>query len=141
MSGPSRGFRPSGSIEFEAVDVAALTKPAASAGGAGVDDGIERDALSINFGRRKDHKPAPAERMLAGEAIDWFVALGADRRPKALSQNFPHVANRLAAQWAQPSQARGSLQILADDKRWGQPGFPAQVQLELRRLLEALPAH
>ena len=78
MSNNTLEFRLSDSIEFEQVQVASApqTKPVAP-----VDDGIDRDALSINFGRLKDGKPTPAERMLAGFAIDWLVAFPADARP------------------------------------------------------------
>ena len=132
MSHPHRpAFRPSGSIDFDPTPIAPAASPAAPG-----DDKIDRDPLSINFGREKLHKPAAAERMLAGTTIDWLIAFPMEARPKALCDKFPHVANRLARQWQDPAAARVSLQALADDARWGSAGFPAMVQGELRRLLD-----
>lgn len=130
-------FRPSGSIDFEAVPIPSVTAPAASAAPP-VDDKIDADPLSINFGRDKLHKPLSTERMLAGTTIDWLISMPLDARPKALCDKYPHVANRLAAGWADPAGSRASLQALVDDKRWGTAGFPAQVQGELQRLLAHL---
>ncbi len=124
-------FRPSGSIDFEAIEPAAVAKEV----NAPADDGIDRDPLSINFGRLKDHKPTSIERMLAGTTIDWLVAFPAPSRPKALCDRYPHVANRLAQDWSQPASSTQSLQLLIEDARWGSAGFPAQVQDELQRLL------
>lgn len=126
----SLAFRPSGSIDFDPTPITPAASPAAP-----VDDKIDHDPLSINFGREKVHKPAATERMLAGTTIDWLIAFPMDARPKALCEKYPHVANRLAQQWRDPGAARASLQALVDDKRWGSAGFPAQVQGELRKLL------
>jgi hypothetical protein len=132
MSGKSLTFRPSGSIEFEAIDPAALAHSIPEA--VVVDDGIDRDGLSVNFGRRKDTKVASADRMLTGAAIDWFLAFGAESRPKALCDHYPHVANRLAAHWAERAQRRAALEQLVADPRWGTAGYPVQVRSELQRL-------
>lgn len=126
-------FRPSGSIDFEPVSIPAAAVPTAA-----VDDKIDADPLSINFGREKVHKPLATERMLAGATIDWLIAFPMEARPKALCDKYPHVANRLAAGWADKAGSRASLQKLVDDKRWGTAGFPALVQAELARLLERL---
>ncbi|MDP1692463.1 MAG: hypothetical protein Q8L49_11040 [Burkholderiaceae bacterium] len=125
-------FRPSGSIEFEQIAPATLIEQAQ----APVDDAMDGDPLSVNFGRRKDHKPLPAERMLAGTTIDWLIAFSADARPKALCERYPHVANRLAQDWPDKASSALSLRVLIDDPRWGGAGFPAQVQGELQRLLK-----
>lgn len=131
MSNPnSLAFRPSGSIDFDPTPIAPAAAPAAA-----VDDKIDHDPLSINFGREKVHKPAATERMLAGTTIDWLIAFPMDARPKALCEKYPHVANRLAQQWGDKDAARASLHALVDDKRWGSAGFPALVQGELRKLL------
>lgn len=126
----SLAFRPSGSIDFDPAPVAPAASPAAP-----VDDKIDHDPLSINFGREKAHKPLSTERMLAGTTIDWLIAFPLDARPKALCEKYPHVANRLAQQWADKGRARAALQALVDDARWGTAGFPALVQGELRKLL------
>jgi hypothetical protein len=126
----SLAFRPSGSIDFDPTPIVPAAAPAAP-----VDDKIDHDPLSINFGREKVHKPAATERMLAGTTIDWLIAFPMESRPKALCDKFPHVANRLAQQWLDKAAARASLQALADDARWGSAGYPALVQGELRKLL------
>lgn len=126
----SLAFRPSGSIDFDPAPIAPAASPAAP-----VDDKIDHDPLSINFGREKVHKPASTERMLAGTTIDWLIAFPMDARPKALCDKYPHVANRLAQQWRDKGGARAALQALVDDTRWGTAGFPALVQGELRKLL------
>lgn len=133
----SLDFRLSGSIDFETVAIPSVSAPAADPAPAAavVDDRIDQDPLSINFGREKLHKPLSTERMLAGTTIDWLIAFPMDARPKALCEKYPHVANRLAAQWRQKAQVRDSLQALVDDKRWGTAGYPALVQGELRKLL------
>lgn len=125
-------FRPSGAIEFEKLEPAAAAKEVA----APADDAIHTDPLSINFGRRKDHKHSSIERMPAGTTIDWLVAFLAAARPEALCERFPHVANRLARGGSHGARSAQSLQVLADDARWGGAGFPAQVQGKLQRLLQ-----
>ena len=134
MPNKSIEFRPSGSIEFERVEVNVVDKPVPVP----VDEALDIDPLSINFGRRKDHKPASTERMLAGPTIDWLVAFPVDSRPKALCERFPHVANRLAMNWSHSARSAQSLQTLVADARWGGAGFPVQVQSELLRMLEQL---
>lgn len=138
MSNETFEFRPSGSIEFENLEPQAVAKQTREP----ADDGVDRDPLSINFGRLKDNKPTSIERMLAGATIDWLIAFPAESRPKALCDRYPHVANRLAQEWSNPASSAQSLQLLADDPRWGGAGFPAQVQSELQRLLrDCKPPH
>ena len=132
MSNQTFEFRPSGIIEFEQIAPEALIEKARAA----VDDAMDGDPLSINYGRRKDHKPAASERMLAGSTIDWLVAFPPDARPKALCERYPHVANRLALNWQDKASSAQSLQTLIGDARWGSAGYPAQVQGELQRLLK-----
>ncbi|MGD9834238.1 MAG: hypothetical protein AB7U92_15940 [Piscinibacter sp.] len=129
----SLAFRPSGSIDFDPTPITPNTPAVAAA--APVDDKIDHDPLSINFGREKVHKAAATERMLAGTTIDWLIAFAMDARPKALCEKYPHVANRLAQEWRDKSRVRASLQSLVDDARWGTAGYPALVQGELRKLL------
>ncbi len=133
----SLDFRPSGTIDFEAVEIPSTTV-ATAAPAAPVDDKIDADPLSINFGREKVHKPLSTERMLAGATIDWLISFPMEARPKALCDKYPHVANRLAQGWTDKAVSRAGLQVLVDDKRWGTAGFPAQVQTELQRLLARL---
>jgi hypothetical protein len=136
MSAKPFEFSPSGSIEFEALDPVALAEPEKAAAAASPpDDTLDHDPLSINFGRKKDSKPSSVERMLSGPAIDWVGGFPADARPKALCDQYPHVANRLASLWPQPAAAGAALQQIVADARWGSAGFPGQVLGELKRLL------
>jgi hypothetical protein len=135
MSNAPLEFRPSGTIDFEHVEIRAEVAAAAAAP---VDDKIDNDPLSINFEREKIARPTAAERMLAGPTIDWLIAFPFDSRPKALCDRFPHVANRLAKSWKDKPLSARSVQALAADARWGSAGFPAQVQGELQRLLALL---
>lgn len=132
MSTTSFEFRPSGCIDFDPHVPVVVAKEV----NAPADDRIDKDPLSINFGRLKDYKPTSIERMLAGSTIDWLVALPAPSRPKALCDRYPHVANRLAQDWSHLESSTQSLQLLIEDARWGSAGFPAQVQGELQRLLQ-----
>ena len=136
MSNQPFELGPSAFIEFEQV------KPEVPAGQASkpVDDAMDGDPLSITFGRRKDYKPTAGERMLAGTTIDWLIAFPLDARPKALCERFPHVANRIAAEWPSAEQATQSLMTLANDVRWGSAGYPALVQAELQRMAKRLAA-
>ena len=135
MSNAPLEFRPSGTIDFEHVEI---RTEVATAAAAPVDDKMDTDPLSINFEREKAAKPTAAERMLAGATIDWLIAFPFESRPKALCERFPHVANRLARSWKDKPLSTQSLQALTGDARWGSAGFPAQVQGELQRLLALL---
>ena len=136
MSNQPFELGPSAFIEFEQVE------PEITAGQASkpVDDAMDNDPLSITFGRRKDYKPTAGERMLAGTTIDWLIAFPLDARPKALCERFPHVANRIAAEWPSAERAIQSLLTLANDARWGSAGYPALVQAELQRMAKRLAA-
>lgn len=131
-------FSPSGRIEFEYVELAPPKPKAEAQASKPVDETMDSDPLSINFGRKKDHKPTAAERMLAGPTIDWLVAFPMDARPKTLCDRYPHVANRLAQGWGHVARSMAAVKQLAEDPRWGGVGFPAGVQLELQRLLKLL---
>ncbi len=137
MSTETSAFSPSGRLEFEYVEIEP-PKPKQAAAATPVDESIDNDALSINFGRKKDHKPAAAERMLAGPTIDWLVAFPMDARPKVLCDRYPHVANRLAQGWTHVARSMVAVKQLAEDPRWGGVGYPAGVQLELQRLQKLL---
>lgn len=127
---------PDGLIEFDPVEPAALIQQAAQE--APPDDGLEQDALSPVFGQQKGSKTAAGDHLLAGTTIDWFVALPAAVRPKALCERYPHVANRLARGWDDLAHSARQLRTLARDVRWGTAGFPGLVQNELQRLLDHL---
>lgn len=141
MSNKPFEFRPSGSIEFDVVEPAAAEPANAAVAGSAApadDAALDNDPLSIVFGRAKDSKVSAADRMLAGATIDWLINFPEDKRPKALCERYPHVANRLAADWSNRVRSTQSVQQLAADPRWGSVGFPALVQGELQRLLQQL---
>jgi hypothetical protein len=135
MTEPNAAFRPSGSIEFEALDPVAVAQQLKQPK---QDDTTDHDPLSINFGRDKETRATQAERMLSGAAIDWFVSLPAEARPKALCERYPHVANRIASAWSNHARAGEALALLLADARWGTAGFPGQVQAELQALQSQL---
>jgi len=136
MTTPSQPFRPSGSLEFEHIEVESLIRKNRATGSTD-DDKIDADPLSINFGRAKDHVAAPAEALLEGPTIDWLVSFPMGARPKALCERYPHVANRLARAWSDAESSMRLVRQLAADPRWGSVGHPALIQDELKRLLQA----
>ena len=117
MSNAPLEFRPSGTIDFEHVEI---RTEVATAAAAPVDDKMDTDPLSINFEREKAAKPTAAERMLAGATIDWLIGFPFESRPKALCERFPHVANRLARSWKDNPLSTQSLQALTGDA-WLEP--------------------
>lgn len=46
------------------------------------------------------------------------------RFPIDLAERFPHIADRLAASWGQPSSMDATMQDLLFDRRAGRAGFP-----------------
>ena len=125
---------PSVLIEFEEIEPSEAAKPNQTPATGSLDN----DPLSLNYGRDKAHKPAAAERMLAGPTIDWLVSFPMEARPKALCERFAHVANRLARDWSDAARSAGNLRALVGDSRWGSAGYPMQIQLELQRLQQLL---
>ena len=78
---------------------------------------------------------------LTGAAIDWLIQLPAELRPKAMSEQFPRIANEIAQQWHDPAGANLLFQKLLNDDRGNRRGFPADVDQELRRLAMHRHAH
>jgi len=131
-SQPPQGARPLGTIEFELTDLSDARHA--------LDDlppGVrEREQLEPGFWEQRRRKPAPTDRALTGAAIDWLIRLPADKRPRALSEQFPRVANVLAQAWYDGAQGDALLRRLLVDDRGGRRGFPAEVEAELRRLAQ-----
>lgn len=126
------GIPPAGSIEFELTDLSDA-RHALDDLPAGV---RERKQLEPGFWEQRRRKPEPTDRALTGAAIDWLIKLPADVRPRALSEQFPRVANVLAQAWYDGAQGDALLRRLLVDDRGGRRGFPAQVEAELRRLAQ-----
>ena len=85
-------------------------------------------------------KAVPIERLLP-ETVRWAARLPEPVRPYALMQQYPRVADRLAAAAASPASLTECLADLLIDRRGGRRGFPgaaAQDLLRLRAYLERL---
>jgi hypothetical protein len=78
-------------------------------------------------------KAVPVERLLP-ETVRWAARLPEPVRPYALMQQYPRVANRLAAAAASPASLTACLADLLIDRRGGRRGFPAAVAQDLLQL-------
>ncbi len=67
------------------------------------------------------------------------IALGKEGEPiPGLARRFPHVLNRISANWEDPPATAELIDDLLVDRRGGRRGFPADVLAELltiRRLV------
>lgn len=122
-------FNPSGLIEFEITDVADARKEA------------DKPAVIVALEKLlpghwdEQRRPAtPTDRALTGKAIDWLLALPANARPKALSEQFPRIANHLADHWHDLGGTQLALMRLLADERGGRKGFSLQIEQEIGRL-------
>jgi len=52
------------------------------------------------------------------------------------AEHFPHIVDRLASEWANPTRMAGAIDDLIYDMRGGRAGFPMQVLNELGVLRE-----
>ena len=73
----------------------------------------------------------PSDRALTGKAIDWLMALPAIARPKALSEQYPRIANHLAEHWSDLACTQLALMRLLADERGGRKGFSLQIEQEI----------
>jgi hypothetical protein len=78
-------------------------------------------------------KAQPAREPLPG-TFKWIGRLPRNVWPLRLLQQFPRVANALAASWSDPEAFRGCLYDLLVDKRGNRRGFPDEVARELLAL-------
>lgn len=78
-------------------------------------------------------KAIPVDRLLPA-TVSWAARLPEPVRPYALMQQYPRVANRLAAAAASPAALAECMADLLIDRRGGRRGFPAAVAQELLRL-------
>jgi hypothetical protein len=122
-------FNPSGLIEFEITDVAdarkAADKPAAI---------VALEKLLPGHWDEQRRPASPTDRALTGKAIDWLLALPANARPKALSEQYPRIANHLADHWHDLGGTQLALMRLLADERGGRKGFSLQIEQEIGRL-------
>ena len=122
-------FNPSGLIEFEITDVADAGKEAEKPAFI-----VALETLLPGHWEEQRRPSSPTDRALTGKAIDWLLALPAAARPKALSEQFPRIANHLADHWHDLGNTRLSLMRLLADERGGRKGFSLQIEQEIGRL-------
>ena len=78
--------------------------------------------------------PAPTDRALAGDTLDWIIGLPPTLRPVWLCEQFPRVANAVAQGWLNVEHCESQFTDLLTDRRGTRRGFPFEVQFELERL-------
>ena len=134
-------FNPSGLIEFEITNVADARKEAEKPAAI-----VALEKLLPGYWEEQRRPPSPSDRALTGKAMDWLMALPANARPKALSEQYPRIVNHLAEHWGDLACAQLSLMRLLADERGGRKGFSLQIEQEIGRLaayvqslLEAAP--
>jgi hypothetical protein len=122
-------FKPSGVIEFEFTNVAdarqEADRPAAV---------VALEKLLPGRWEEQRRPPCASDRALTGKAIDWLLALPEPHRPKALSAQFPRIANHLADHWGDALGIQLALMRLLADERGGRKGFSLQIEQEIGRL-------
>jgi hypothetical protein len=116
-------------LEFELVDI-----ESARAAHDAVPPGVGTLPPPAVVWESRRRKPRPTDRALAGVTIDWMLALPAPVRPYALCEQYPRVANALAAAWGNPAQRLALLDDLMFDRRGKRTGFPTPVRTEIETL-------
>jgi len=122
-------FNPSGLIEFEFTDVAEARKEAEKPAAI-----VALEKLLPGYWEEQRRPLTPSDRALTGKSIDWLMTLPAKARPKALSEQFPRIANHLADHWGDLQCTRLALMRLLADERGGRKGFSLQIEQEIGRL-------
>ena len=122
-------FKPSGLIEFEITDVNEARKEADKPAAI-----VALEKLLPGYWEEQRRPLEPSDRALTGKAIDWLMTLPAKARPKALSEQYPRIANHLAAHWGDLACTQLGLMRLLADERGGRKGFSLQIEQEIGRL-------
>ncbi|MFI4929254.1 MAG: hypothetical protein ACHP83_03390 [Burkholderiales bacterium] len=122
-------FKPSGMIEFEITDVNDARKEAEKPSAI-----VALEKLLPGHWEEQRRPLTPSDRALTGKAIDWLMALPAIARPKALSEQYPRIANHLAELWSDLACAQLAMMRLLADERGGRKGFSLQIEQEMSRL-------
>jgi hypothetical protein len=81
-------------------------------------------------GRRKAQ---PVNVVLPGTRR-WLDSLPRETRPRALAEQFPRLANLIAANWNNPSDCSAFISSLLHDQRGGRSGFPGDVLQDIHNL-------
>ena len=72
--------------------------------------------------------------VLADTAVDWLRHLPQHIQPSKTAEQFPHIANSLAAAWKTPATCRVCFEQLLLDHRGNRKGLPKPVAAELAAL-------
>ena len=128
-------YPPSEGFEFELTDFATARE---ALDNASIELAAEaaRPAEPADWVRRR-RPPVPTDRALAGATIDWMLRLPAALQPHHLADQYPRLANQIAATWSDRERCLQSLHGLLHDDRPGRRGLPH----DLRREVEALHQH
>jgi hypothetical protein len=122
-------FKPSGLIEFEFTNVDDARKEAEKPAAI-----VALEKLLPGYWEEQRRPLTPSDRALTGKAIDWLMALPAIARPKALSEQYPRIANHLADHWSDLACAQLAMMRLLADERGSRKGFSLQIEQEIGRL-------
>lgn len=95
---------------------------------------VELQRLREGGWESRRRKPLPADRALTGAAMDWVIGLPPSLRPHATCEQFPRVANVIAASWRDLPFSLRVIDHMINDYRGGRRGFPVDVQRELLAL-------
>jgi hypothetical protein len=128
-SSGNQPFKPSGLIEFEFTDVNDARKEAEKPAAV-----VALAKLLPGYWEEQRRPLSPSDRALTGKAIDWLLALPEAKRPKALCEQFPRIANLLAEHWGDRLNTQLELMRLLADERGGRKGFSLQIEQEIGRL-------
>ena len=122
-------FNPSGLIEFEITNVDDARKEAEKPAAI-----VALEKLLPGYWEEQRRPLSPSDRALTGKTIDWLMALPANARPKALSEQYPRIANHLAEHWSDLACAQMAMMRLLADERGSRKGFSLQIEQEVGRL-------
>ena len=90
-------------------------------------------ALWTETKRIHQRKSAPLNRLLPHTLL-WANELPSDVVPVATMNQFPRVANLLAANWKEQAAFQNYMQSLLIDRRGSRQGFAVEIKEELIRL-------
>jgi len=122
-------INPSGLIEFEITNVADARKEAEKPAAI-----VALEKLLPGYWEEQRRPPSPSDRALTGKAMDWLMALPANARPKALSEQYPRIVNHLVEHCGDLACMQLALMRLLADERGGRKGFSLQIEQEIGRL-------
>ncbi len=126
---------PDNGFEFELTDFASARE---ALDDASIELAAEaaRPADPADWARRR-RPQVPTDRALAGATIDWMLRLPTRLQPHHLADQYPRLANQIAAAWGDRERCLRALHGLLHDDRAGRRGLPQ----DLRREVEALQQH